>query len=392
MKVANEWDINAHLVELISNVRNGSCSFWCIDCQSDQLRTSQGQLFNLNGCADDVNGIRVCHGLNTHWGLTTYSDDALTPNNLGLKAASGKRISGRNCNGFYHFLNSVGTDTIFPSIYLENTTNSQAYSIRATGTNFVVRDNTSGNDRLTITSGGNVGIGTTNPSQLLEVVGGEIKAGRVDSSNEGGQVSFGRASDNATGWYIDVFGSTSTPALRFVDVSNSAVRMTINSSGNVLIGSSTTTYSEKTLIQYAGTDNQGLHINQTGSTGANDKILFSNGNGIVGYIRTDGSSTSYVTTSDYRLKEDLKEIKGLEKLSALKVYDFKWKNSQERMDGVLAHELAEVLPYAVHGEKDGEQMQGVDYSKIVPILIKSIQELKSENDTLKSILQRNNIS
>ena len=91
-------------------------------------------------------------------------------------------------------------------------------------------------------------------------------------------------------------------------------------------------------------------------------------------------------------KEDLKEINGLEKISALKVYDFKFKNSENRMDGVLAHELAEVLPYAVHGEKDGKEMQGVDYSKLVPILIKAIQELKSENDTLKSILQRNNIS
>ena len=77
----------------------------------------------------------------------------------------------------------------------------------------------------------NIGIGITNPSQKLEVVGGEIKAGRVDSTNEGGQVSFGRATDNATGWYIDVYGNTSTPSLRFVDVSNAAVRATIDGSG-----------------------------------------------------------------------------------------------------------------------------------------------------------------
>jgi len=78
---------------------------------------------------------------------------------------------------------------------------------------------------------GNVGIGTASPSQLFEVVGGEIKAGRVDSTNEGGQLSFGRACDNATGWYLDVYGNTSTPSLRFVDVSNSSVRMIINGSG-----------------------------------------------------------------------------------------------------------------------------------------------------------------
>jgi hypothetical protein len=84
---------------------------------------------------------------------------------------------------------------------------------------------------------GSVGIGTVSPSQLFEVVGGEIKAGRVDSSNEGGQVSFGRSTDNATAWYIDAYGNTASPQLRFVNVSNAVVAMTITGS-NVGIGSS----------------------------------------------------------------------------------------------------------------------------------------------------------
>jgi hypothetical protein len=90
-------------------------------------------------------------------------------------------------------------------------------------------------EKVCITSDGNLGIGITNPSQKFEVVGGEIKAGRVDSTNEGGQVSFGRATDNATGWYIDVYGNTSTPSLRFVDVSNAAVRATIDGSGRLTL-------------------------------------------------------------------------------------------------------------------------------------------------------------
>jgi len=84
---------------------------------------------------------------------------------------------------------------------------------------------------------GSVGIGTVSPSQKLEVVGGEIKAGRVDTNQEGGQVSFGRASDNNTSWYIDLYGSSTSPQLRFVDVDNSAVRMTMTGS-NVGIGAS----------------------------------------------------------------------------------------------------------------------------------------------------------
>jgi hypothetical protein len=70
--------------------------------------------------------------------------------------------------------------------------------------------------------------------------------------------------------------------------------------------------------------------------------------------------------------------------SAIKVYDFKWKADGSRMDGVIAHELAEVLPYAVQGEKDAEEMQQVDYSKLVPIMIKAIQELKLEIEQLKN--------
>jgi hypothetical protein len=134
----------------------------------------------------------------------------------------------------------------------------------------------------------------------------------------------------------------------------------------------------------------GVSILCNRKTSTGDIIVFRyNGSG-VGSISTNGSTTSYNITSDYRLKEDLKEINGLQKVSAIKVYDFKWKNSNNRMDGVIAHELAEVLPYAIEGEKDAVdengniKAQGVDYSKIVPILVKAIQELKAEIDELKN--------
>jgi hypothetical protein len=72
----------------------------------------------------------------------------------------------------------------------------------------------------------------------------------------------------------------------------------------------------------------------------------------------------------------------------MKVYDYKWKTSEDRMDGVLAHELAEVLPYAVTGVKDGERMQAVDYSKIVPLLIQSIQEQQAQIEQLKQLINK----
>jgi hypothetical protein len=156
--------------------------------------------------------------------------------------------------------------------------------------------------------------------------------------------------------------------------------MRITSSGDVLVGTTS-----------AISTGNGLSINSTGqmrigraSTGSIKQIIFSNPNDEVGSISTSGSATAFNTSSDYRLKEDLKDFDGLDKVSKIPVYDFKWKVDDSRSYGVMAHELQEVVPNAVNGEKDAEEMQGVDYSKIVPLLIKSIQELKAEVEDLKS--------
>jgi len=104
----------------------------------------------------------------------------------------------------------------------------------------------------------------------------------------------------------------------------------------------------------------------------------------VGYITTNGTDIFYANTSDYRLKEDLKSFDGMSLLEQIQVYDFKWKESDNRMYGVVAHELQEVVPQAVVGEKDEEKLQAVDYSKLVPVLIKSIQELEARVKELEN--------
>lgn len=118
-----------------------------------------------------------------------------------------------------------------------NTTGDAAIFADGTGGNIRFYSNGSPTEVARLTSSGNLGIGTAVPSQKLEVVGGEIKAGRVDSSYEGGQFSLARSTDNATAWYMDVYGNTSTPQLRFVDVSTSSVRANIDSSGNFTVNS-----------------------------------------------------------------------------------------------------------------------------------------------------------
>jgi hypothetical protein len=178
------------------------------------------------------------------------------------------------------------------------------------------------------------------------------------------------------------------------DTSN--IKMIIKNDGKVGIGTTTPNY---IVDMVTSANNSLLYLNQSnGAVGGNAAlianinttggylVLWRYGGTTIGSITTNGSATAYNTTSDYRLKEDLNDFNGLEKISAIKVYDFKWKGKNDRQNGVIAHELAEVLPYAVNGEKDqldkkgNINPQGVDYSMIVPSLVKAIQELNTKLD------------
>ena len=253
--------------------------------------------------------------------------------------------------------------------------------------------------------GGNVGIGTSSPASytLLDVNGQSIFRGNpiITSGNAlkfNNYYNSGTVSDRAvaTGFTGQIYFDSGSGYISFQNSASSVSadtnttiteRMRITSNGSVCINASSPGTLSPFLYNF---NSDGSRINAAFevsiATPGFTSIQFRNPNGAVGSININTSSVSYNTTSDYRLKEDLKDFSGLDKVSAIKVYDYKWKSCDERMDGVLAHELAKVLPYAVNGEKDGELMQGVDYSKIVPILIKSIQELQAKIVTLESKL------
>jgi hypothetical protein len=185
------------------------------------------------------------------------------------------------------------------------------------------------------------------------------------------------AGDTDTGMY--------TPAANTIAFSTAAVeRMRITSDGTVCMGrTSSPSSAYKLAVQEA--------VMMAVSTNGNNMVNFFNqSDGYVASIVVNASTVSYGTGSDYRLKEDLKDFNGLEKVSAIKVYDFKFKEEGDRMEGVIAHELQEVVPYAVTGFKDEknndgtDKIQNVDYSKIVPILVKSIQELEARIKQLEN--------
>jgi len=112
---------------------------------------------------------------------------------------------------------------------------------------------------------------------------------------------------------------------------------------------------------------------------------------LLNYLATDENAFKLFSgsTSDYRLKEDLSEFNALELVNKIPIYDFAWKNGNGREIGVMAHELQEVLPYLVSGKKDEVDTNGqpviqrVNYAKLVPVLLKAIQEQQQQLNALQ---------
>ena len=126
------------------------------------------------------------------------------------------------------------------------------------------------------------------------------------------------------------------------------------------------------------------------ATSQNDQVVFHNPNGRCGAIQTNGTSTSYVTSSDYRLKtRRTPYTQGLELVNSLKPTSYVWTTDNAPGVGFIAHEVQELVPDAVSGEKDEvdrdgvPQYQGVDYSKLVVYLVSAVQDLSQQVRTLQ---------
>jgi hypothetical protein len=106
-------------------------------------------------------------------------------------------------------------------------------------------------------------------------------------------------------------------------------------------------------------------------------IVFYNATaGQAGWINTTATTTVYSTSSDIRLKEDLKTFDAGRIIDATEVYNFKWKATGERSYGVSAQQANEVYPQAVtHNEI--EDAWGIDYSKYVPLLLQELKALRA---------------
>jgi hypothetical protein len=198
--------------------------------------------------------------------------------------------------------------------------------------------------------------------------------------------------------------------------SNPTERMRIDSSGSLLLaGLTDSTPNSEGAAGYLVTSADGSLfsiLSAANNTATRGHIAFSNPNGIVGQITTNASATAYLTSSDYRLKENVVEMTGaLDRVDQLKPSRFNFiADADTTVDGFLAHEVADVVPEAISGEKDATEeyevtpavlddegnvieeavmgtrpvYQGIDQSKLVPLLVGAIQELRAEIEQLKA--------
>ena len=158
---------------------------------------------------------------------------------------------------------------------------------------------------------------------------------------------------------------------------NGSEKVRVDSSGNLLVGASTTrTGTQSVSIEAV---NSYIHFRQTGAQGIAQIQFYRNTDSSATYaggISTTGTSVTYSTSSDYRLKENINyDFNALDRVKQLKPARFNFiADADKTLDGFLAHEVSDIVPEAITGEKDGKEMQGIDQSKLVPLLTKAIQE------------------
>jgi hypothetical protein len=331
-----------------------------------------------------------------------------------------------------------------PEISFANDTNTGLYRVGAdtlgiaTGgglrvsvgtTDFVVTTGATITGNTTVAA--SIGVGTLTPDSKVDVDTGSASATAITCQAQAvtsaklqmglGMFSAGFPTVLGTANGLDLGTSSSAPVRFFV---NSSEKARIDSSGNMLVGSSSF---------YAVANGRMKVICPSGGRGisvqldalSNDAMNFVTGAGnMVGTISVSASATAYNTSSDYRLKENITPIQGASDIiKAMRPCTYTFKNDGSWADGFLAHELQELHPVAVTGSKDdmrdeeyeitpaveatfdaeGVELtpaedavmgtrsvpdyQGVDYSKLTPILTAALQEALSKIDDLTARIE-----
>ena len=300
--------------------------------------------------------------------------------------------------------NASGTGTL--TISAPNTNTDRSLTLPDTAGEVLVTDGTitidDTNDR--------VGIGTNSPSATLDVTT-TIRSNASAATNDAtvGKYSFyntnASASSNPERAYIEAGRQNSAwgAYLKFgtstgTNATTEAMRITEN--GGISGGS--TTNSSRGAIVWSAYGHESLDIRRYADAGT--VAIFRDDTTVSGTISVSGSSCSYNTSSDYRLKENVVDMTGaIDRVKALQPKRFNWIADEDdtTVDGFLAHEVSDVIPEAITGEKDATETytdddgveqtrdvyQGIDQSKLVPLLTGALQEAIAKIEALETRIE-----
>ena len=321
---------------------------------------------NIDGTA--IGGSTAAAGLftTTNRTLTLPDDTGTIVTDSGNQAGSFTTL---NTSGAVVF-NDAGADVDFR---VEGDTNANLLFVDA------------GNDR--------VGIGTSTPTANLDIVYSnatvyastsaptygfqEINTSNTDGSMGGIRIGARNAAGQTASHFLGTVSTSTNYNGDFViqqrtGSSTYAERMRIDSSGNLLVGKTVTTFTtDGVWIQPEGTawlsrtSDVTSVLNRNGTDGSVAQFYKSGSQ--VGSISVTGSATAFNTSSDYRLKENVVPMAGaLARVLQLNPVTYTWKAGGFEGQGFIAHELQAVCPDAVTGEKDATEIQQVEASPAVP--------------------------
>ena len=264
---------------------------------------------------------------------------------------------------------------------------------------------------------GNVGIGVTATGVKLDVLAtvSDNLVARFENNHATGSYGISVKAGDDSGNYAADFANKSGTSL-----------MRIRGDGTLLVGQTTGTIFNSSSVtgltaagsgslQVAGSNSTVLYVNRQGTDG--QSVGFYKAGVAVGGISVTGSATAYNTSSDYRLKTDAQPMTGAsDRVLALNPVNFEWISSGDRVDGFLAHEAQAVVPECVTGTKDAMRdeeyevtaavldadgmvvteavmgtrsvpdYQGIDQSKLVPLLTAALQEALNKIEAMETRL------
>jgi hypothetical protein len=251
---------------------------------------------------------------------------------------------------------------------------------------------TAASEAMRIDSSGRLGLGTSSPATPLHISTNVQAVAQLESAHANGSYAIwavGGTKFGDVGSNKGISGSGNTTDFMIASRSTyplllgtgSTERMRIDSSGNLLVGTTSTGGDGISLLpRFSGsaTTSQ-IRFNRGDSLITGIALQFMNNTASVGSISYNSTATTYNTSSDQRLKDNIVDAPSAsDDIDAIQVRSFDWiADGSHQKYGMVAQELQSVAPEAVTEGETEDDMMGVDYSKLVPMLVKEIQSLRA---------------